>query len=77
MKIKAGKRVDALMAAEAVVFLALLVLELVAVPMSDDYRYAINNGLLDLFHREYIQYMTWTGRSVAHILARLFLALPR
>ena len=77
MKIKAGKRVDALMAAEAVVFLALLVLELVAVPMSDDYRYAINNGLLDLFRREYIQYMTWTGRSVAHILARLFLALPR
>lgn len=59
------------------IFLALLVLNILVPPTSDDLGYSINNGLLDIFHREYIQYMTWTGRSVAHILARCFLALPK
>lgn len=59
------------------IFLALLVLNILVPPTSDDLGYSINSGLLDIFHREYIQYMTWTGRSVAHILARCFLSLPK
>ena len=59
------------------VFFLVLVLNLLTVKTSDDLGYSINNGLLDIFRREYIQYMTWTGRSVAHLFARVFLAMPK
>ncbi|MBQ6488337.1 MAG: hypothetical protein IJI75_03835 [Solobacterium sp.] len=45
--------------------------------IADDFIYSQSNGLLDIFAREYEQYMTWSGRSVAHVLARISLALPR
>ena len=58
-------------------FLLVLLLNLFVVTTSDDLGYQINHGLIDIFKREYIQYMTWTGRTVAHIFARIFLALPK
>ena len=60
-----------------VVFVLVLILNLLVVTTSDDLGYQINNGLIDIFKREYVQYMTWTGRSVAHIIARIFLAMPK
>ena len=60
-----------------VLFFLVLVLNILAINTADDYGYQIHNGLFDIFHREYIQYMTWTGRTVAHIIARLFLVLPK
>ena len=59
------------------IFLAALVLNALTVPMADDLGYSISSGIIDIFKREYIQYMTWTGRSVAHIIARCFLAMPK
>lgn len=58
-------------------FLLVLLLNLFVVTTSDDLGYQINHGLIDIFKREYIQYMTWTGRTIAHIFARIFLALPK
>ena len=59
------------------VFLLVLFLNVLTVKTSDDLGYSISHGILDIFHQEYVQYMTWTGRSVAHIIARLFLSLPK
>ena len=59
------------------VFFLVLVLNLLTVKTSDDLGYSINNGLFVLFQREYVQYMTWTGRTVAHLIARTFLAMPK
>lgn len=58
-------------------FLLILVLNVLTIPYADDFPYSISNGIFDIFRLEYIQYMTWGGRSVAHILARIFLALPK
>ncbi len=60
-----------------VIALAMFILNLLTVPTSDDLGYSISNGFLDILHREYIQYMTWTGRTVAHLLARFFLTMPK
>ena len=60
-----------------ITFLLVFLLNLLTVKTSDDLGYSINNGLFDIFAREYTQYMTWTGRSVAHIIARMFLAMPK
>ena len=59
------------------VFVLVLILNLLTVKTSDDLGYSINNGLLDILQREYVQYMTWTGRTVAHLIARTFLAMPK
>ncbi len=60
-----------------IVFILMFILNCLAVPTSDDFRYSINSGFLDIFAREYNQYMTWTGRSTAHIIARTFLMMPK
>ena len=60
-----------------ILFVLLFVLNCLAVPTQDDLGYQINSGLLDILHREYIQYMTWTGRTTAHLIARCFLAMPK
>ena len=59
------------------VFLFLLVLNVLTIPVMDDFRYMIHYGFFDIFRREYIQYMTWTGRTTAHLIARSFLAMPK
>ena len=60
-----------------ILFFLVLILNILTIQIADDYGYKVNNGLFDIFHREYIQYMTWTGRTIAHIIARTFLALPK
>lgn len=48
--------------------------------MSDDLSYGAQarqaNNLWDLVLQEYNQYMTWIGRSVCHMILRIFLCLP-
>lgn len=56
---------------------AALILNILTVLTSDDLGYSVSAGLLDMLRREYIQYMTWTGRTVAHLLARIFLSMPK
>ncbi len=48
-------------------------------PMAgDDYQYSIDTkGFSTLIADEYRQYMTWTGRSVAHLILRIILKLPK
>ena len=45
--------------------------------MTDDLSYKTTvleaDSFLDLIKQEYEQYMTWTGRSVGHMILRLFL----
>ncbi len=61
-------------------FAAVLVLNIFTPMLSDDYAYAMDvreaTSLRDLIVQEYHQYMTWNGRSVAHLLLRIFLFLP-
>ncbi|MCR5450822.1 MAG: DUF6056 family protein [Solobacterium sp.] len=55
----------------------ILLMNLFTIKIADDYVYSQSSGLFDIFAKEYTQYMTWNGRSVAHILARISLILPR
>lgn len=61
-------------------FAAVLILNFFTPMLSDDYAYAMDvqkaSSLRDLVVQEYHQYMTWNGRSVAHLLLRIFLFLP-
>lgn len=61
-------------------FAAVLVLNLFTPMLSDDYSYAMEvqeaSSFWDLIKQEYHQYLTWNGRSVAHLLLRIFLYLP-
>lgn len=43
----------------------------------DDYRYHLETrGFLTIFSDEYHQWLTWTGRSVAHVILRFLLRFP-
>ncbi len=55
----------------------LFILNLLAIPTSDDFGYSVNSGLADIIARELNQYFTWTGRTVAHLIARTFLSFPK
>ena len=44
---------------------------------TDDYNYMNGGSFLNILQSEYNQYMTWTGRSVAHVFVRLVLTLPK
>ncbi len=61
-------------------FAAVFVFNYLTPMMSDDYTYGaeVNQaaGLSDLFRQEYNQYMHWIGRSVVHMILRIFLSLP-
>ena len=59
------------------VFILILILNILTPLISDDFVYSDASGFFDIFHKEYIQYMTWTGRSVAHIIDRFFLLMPK
>jgi hypothetical protein len=72
-----------------IIFRAVLILSYIAIfifnvltpYMSDDYSYGAEvhkaHSLADLVRQEHIQYMTWTGRSVVHMILRIFLSQPR
>ncbi len=61
-------------------FIAVLIFNLLTPMLSDDYSYAMEvrkaTGVWDLVCQEYHQYMNWNGRSVVHLLLRIFLYLP-
>lgn len=61
-------------------FLAVFIFNFFTPMLSDDYAYAMEvqkaGSILDLFRQEYHQYMTWNGRSVVHLILRMFLYLP-
>lgn len=58
-----------------VCFLTILLFMILTPLLGDDYNYyaIVNNSesFWQLFVQEYNQYMTWTGRSVAHIILRI------
>ena len=58
-------------------FVLILMMNLMTVKIADDFIYSQSSGLADIIAREYEQYMTWSGRSVAHFLDRISLSLPR
>ncbi|MDD6715745.1 MAG: DUF6056 family protein [Firmicutes bacterium] len=61
-------------------FVAIFIFNYFTPFLSDDYGYAAQartaRGLADLIAQEYHQYMTWIGRSVAHLILRISLRLP-
>lgn len=61
----------------AVSFLLILVYNAFTPMMTDDLTYKENvlraKSLWDIIHQEAYQYKTWTGRSVNHMILRLFL----
>lgn len=71
------KKINKINIISIILFLAILLMNLLTINIADDYGYCFSNGLIDIFKQEYIQYMTWNGRSIAHIIARLFLSLPK
>lgn len=59
-------------------FVLMLVLNFLTPMIVDDYGYATQgHSIGDAFASEYQQYMTWTGRSPAHLLLRIFLLMPK
>ncbi len=58
-------------------FLAIALFNFLTPLMSDDYSYSVAvrsvHSLGDLLKNEYQQYMTWTGRSVNHLILKSFL----
>lgn len=46
--------------------------------VADDFAYIYKTGsLTSIFHDEYLQYIHQNGRSIAHIMARFFLLMPK
>ncbi|MCI5773770.1 MAG: DUF6056 family protein [Erysipelotrichaceae bacterium] len=60
-----------------IIFFIVFSLNLLTIKVADDYGYSISSGIVDIFNKEFVQYFTWNGRSVAHIIARIFLSLPK
>ena len=60
-------------------FLSILIYNIFTPAMTDDLSYGKivegANSFLDLIRQEQHQYMTWTGRSVNHMILRCFLSL--
>lgn len=46
--------------------------------IADDFAYIYRTGsLTSIFHDEYLQYIHQNGRSIAHVMARFFLLMPK
>ena len=60
-----------------VVFVKMLLLNFLTPFGADDFVYATSTSVLDAFQQEYLQYMTWGGRSVVHLIVRIFLITPK
>lgn len=57
----------------AITALVFFLFNLLTPHVVDDYTYMDGQSLLDIVQKEYRQYMTMNGRSIAHFLARIFL----
>ncbi|EPI15392.1 DUF6056 family protein [Enterococcus faecalis] len=59
-------------------FLIMLILNNLTPLLADDYVYLYKTkNWFTILADEYNQYVTWTGRSVVHVIARIFLLLPK
>lgn len=59
-------------------YLVMVVLNFLTPLIADDIEYMYKTtSFSTILHDEYTQYMTWTGRSVVHIIARIFLLMPK
>ena len=60
------------------VYLVMVILNFLTPLIADDIEYMYKTtSFSTILHDEYMQYMNWTGRSVVHIIARLFLLMPK
>lgn len=64
-----------------IAFIAIFIYNLITPMLSDDLLYAqvvrTASSFGDLIAQEYDQYMNWTGRSVCHMLMRIFLSMDK
>lgn len=59
-------------------YLVMVLLNLLTPLIADDLQYmAKTEGFFTILNNEYTQYQTWTGRSIVHIIARIFLLMPK
>ncbi|MBQ6887398.1 MAG: hypothetical protein IJN54_07815 [Lachnospiraceae bacterium] len=62
-------------------FLAIALFNFLTPNMSDDYNYGRTvrgmDKFVDILKSEYVQYMNWTGRSVNHIILKVFLKMDK
>ncbi|EGO2675753.1 MULTISPECIES: DUF3329 domain-containing protein [Enterococcus] len=60
------------------IYIILVILNFLTPLIADDFAYIYKTeGFHTILHDEYLQYITQNGRSVAHILVRIFLLLPK
>lgn len=59
------------------VFIQMLTLNFLTPFVAEDFVYSLSTSILDALRREYQQYMSTNGRSVAHFIARLILMMPK
>lgn len=59
------------------VFCLILILNFLAPYTADDFSFMEHSGYLDLWRREWNYWFTWSGRSVAGILVRHMVLLPK
>ena len=74
---KKHKQLSSLQKAIIAVFILILVLNILAPYTADDYSFMEHSGYLDLWRREINYWFTWSGRSVAGILVRHMVLLPK
>ncbi len=72
-KIKLNKELCKLIVVITIMIGVYLVLNALTPMIADDFAYKGSQGLIDILINEYQQYMSWSGRSVAHIITRFFL----
>ncbi|MFB8447709.1 DUF6056 family protein [Enterococcus thailandicus] len=59
-------------------YLVMVLLNFLTPLIADDLQYmAKTEGFFTILNNEYTQYQTWTGRSIVHIIARIFLLMPK
>ncbi|WP_142647548.1 DUF3329 domain-containing protein [Enterococcus faecium] len=60
------------------IFVFMLILNSMSPLVHDDYSYFVKtSSIKTILSDEYQQYMTWTGRSVVHVIFRFFTKLPK
>ncbi|MDT2470338.1 DUF6056 family protein [Enterococcus avium] len=60
------------------IFIFMFILNSMSPLVYDDYSYFVKTGSIKtIFTDEFHQYMNWTGRSVVHLILRLFTKLPK
>ncbi|WP_311895965.1 DUF3329 domain-containing protein [Enterococcus asini] len=62
----------------AITYIIMLILNFLTPLIADDLEYLYKTeSFTTILRDEYTQYMTWTGRSIVHIIARVFLLMPK